>query len=252
MTREVDWSAMIEKEPITVLLSQRGWIRAMRGHLAQGRGRRAQMARGRRAVPRFPRPDHRPAGAVRRQWPGLHAGRRQAARRPRVRRAGAVADRPRRRRRDHRVHGRAAASEAAGRVVGRARVRDAGRSDRWPRHARASNWSICAPAPGSRWCAKSPRARIRSRRSARTAKCWCSRWPSCRNWRRGQGVTLQRYRDGGLADAVAFRFADGLSWALGGESGRVRTESDLTPWRAARGAAGRMPPLGFPRTIGSA
>ena len=65
---------------------------------------------------------------------------------------------------------------------------------------------------------------------------------------RGQGVTLQRYRDGGLADAIAFRFADGLSWALGGESGRVRTETDLTPWRAARGAAGRMPPLGFPRS----
>ena len=64
---------------------------------------------------------------------------------------------------------------------------------------------------------------------------------------RGQGVTLQRYRDGGLADAIAIRFADGLSWALGGESGRVRTESDLTPWRAARGAAGRMPPIGFPR-----
>ena len=65
---------------------------------------------------------------------------------------------------------------------------------------------------------------------------------------RGQGVTLQRYRDGGLSDAVAFRFGDGLSWALGGESGRVRTEQDLTPWRAARGAAGRMPPLGFPRS----
>ena len=59
---------------------------------------------------------------------------------------------------------------------------------------------------------------------------------------------LQRYRDGGLSDAVAFRFADGLSWALGGESGRVRTESDLSAWRAARGAAGRMPPLGFPRS----
>ncbi len=59
---------------------------------------------------------------------------------------------------------------------------------------------------------------------------------------RGQGVTLQRYRDGGLSDAIAFRLADGLSWTLGGESGRVRTESDLTPWRAARGAAGRMPP----------
>jgi topoisomerase-4 subunit A len=64
---------------------------------------------------------------------------------------------------------------------------------------------------------------------------------------RGQGVTLQRYRDGGLSDALAFRLSDGLSWALGGESGRVRTETDLGAWRAARGAAGRMPPIGFPR-----
>ena len=65
---------------------------------------------------------------------------------------------------------------------------------------------------------------------------------------RGQGVTLQRYRDGGLADAIAFPLAEGLSWALGGESGRTRTETDLSPWRAARGAAGRMPPIGFPRS----
>ena len=65
---------------------------------------------------------------------------------------------------------------------------------------------------------------------------------------RGQGVTLQRYRDGGLSDAIAFPLAEGLSWTLGGESGRVRTETDLTSWRAARGSAGRMPPIGFPRT----
>ena len=64
---------------------------------------------------------------------------------------------------------------------------------------------------------------------------------------RGQGVQMQRYRDGGLSDAVAFRMADGLSWAMGGDSGRTRTESDMTPWRVARGAAGRMPPVGFPR-----
>ncbi|MDR6852035.1 topoisomerase-4 subunit A [Sphingomonas sp. BE123] len=64
---------------------------------------------------------------------------------------------------------------------------------------------------------------------------------------RGQGVQLQRYRDGGLSDAISFRFADGLSWRMGGEQGRTRTESDLTAWRAARGAAGRMPPVGFPR-----
>ncbi|MDO7842926.1 DNA topoisomerase IV subunit A [Sphingomonas immobilis] len=64
---------------------------------------------------------------------------------------------------------------------------------------------------------------------------------------RGQGVQLQRYRDGGLADAITFVFASGLSWAMGGDSGRTRTEADLAPWRAARGAAGRMPPNGFPR-----
>jgi topoisomerase-4 subunit A len=64
---------------------------------------------------------------------------------------------------------------------------------------------------------------------------------------RGQGVALQKYRDGGLSDAAAIRFADGLSWAMGGDSGRTRTEEDLTPWRVARGAAGRMPPMGFPR-----
>jgi len=64
---------------------------------------------------------------------------------------------------------------------------------------------------------------------------------------RGQGVTLQRYRDGGLSDVIAFSLSEGLSWALGGETGRTRTETDLTAWRAARGAAGRMPPIGFPR-----
>jgi topoisomerase-4 subunit A len=64
---------------------------------------------------------------------------------------------------------------------------------------------------------------------------------------RGQGVTLQRYRDGGLSDAISFRLEDGLSWAMGGDSGRTRTETDLTMWRVARGASGRMPPTGFPR-----
>ncbi len=64
---------------------------------------------------------------------------------------------------------------------------------------------------------------------------------------RGQGVQLQRYRDGGLADAITFVFAHGLSWAMGGETKRTRTEADLGPWRTARGAAGRMPPTGFPR-----
>jgi len=63
---------------------------------------------------------------------------------------------------------------------------------------------------------------------------------------RGRGVILQRYgKGGGIADAVAFRFADGLSWPAGT---RTRTESNLTPWRGKRAQAGRLPPGGFPRS----
>ena len=64
---------------------------------------------------------------------------------------------------------------------------------------------------------------------------------------RGQGMQLQRFRDGGLSDAMAFTFAEGLSWKMGGEGGRTRTEPDMSQWRAARGAAGRTAPTGFPR-----
>jgi topoisomerase-4 subunit A len=64
---------------------------------------------------------------------------------------------------------------------------------------------------------------------------------------KGQGVTLQRYRDGGMADAVTLKLDEGLSWKMGGDSGRTRTESDLLLWKVARGAAGRLPPNGFPR-----
>jgi len=65
---------------------------------------------------------------------------------------------------------------------------------------------------------------------------------------KGQGVMLQRYKDGGLSDAIVFRLEEGLSWAMGGDTGRTRTENDLTMWRVARGAAGRLPPTGFPKT----
>jgi topoisomerase IV subunit A len=61
---------------------------------------------------------------------------------------------------------------------------------------------------------------------------------------RGSGVILQRYKDGELSDIKIFRIADGLTWKLGD---RVRTEADLRPWLAERGTAGRLPPNGFPR-----
>jgi topoisomerase-4 subunit A len=63
---------------------------------------------------------------------------------------------------------------------------------------------------------------------------------------RGRGVILQRYRDGGLSDAKAFTLAEGLTWAAG--AGRTRTETDLRAWIGKRSAAGRLPPHGFPKS----
>jgi topoisomerase-4 subunit A len=62
---------------------------------------------------------------------------------------------------------------------------------------------------------------------------------------RGRGVQLQAYRDGGLSDAKVFRRAEGLTWTLGG---RRRTETDLRPWLGNRAEAGKAPPNGFPRS----
>jgi topoisomerase-4 subunit A len=62
---------------------------------------------------------------------------------------------------------------------------------------------------------------------------------------KGLGVTLQRYKEGGLADAKVFRLAEGLSWRSGE---RERRETNLRDWIGERGSAGRLPPSGFPRS----
>ena len=62
---------------------------------------------------------------------------------------------------------------------------------------------------------------------------------------RGKGVRLQKYKDGGLSDAITFNVSEGLSWL--DPAGRTRSELDLSEWRAKRASAGRMAPRGFPR-----
>ncbi|QZD89043.1 DNA topoisomerase IV subunit A [Qipengyuania aurantiaca] len=64
---------------------------------------------------------------------------------------------------------------------------------------------------------------------------------------KGQGNKLQNYRDGGLSDATTFTMEEGLSWTMGGKEGRTRTEPEMWQWKVARGGAGRLPPQGFPR-----
>ncbi|HVA14477.1 MAG TPA: DNA topoisomerase IV subunit A [Stellaceae bacterium] len=62
---------------------------------------------------------------------------------------------------------------------------------------------------------------------------------------RGRGVILQRFHDGGLSDAKVITAAEGLSWRSGE---RTRTEMDLDNWRGSRASAGRVAPRGFPQS----
>jgi len=65
---------------------------------------------------------------------------------------------------------------------------------------------------------------------------------------RGRGVRLQRYKDGGLSDVVTFTLKEGLTWK--DSAGRAFSVSakELADWRGARSDAGRLPPKGFPKS----
>ncbi len=65
---------------------------------------------------------------------------------------------------------------------------------------------------------------------------------------RGKGVRLQRFKDGGLLDLKVFKLADGLAWT--DPAGRVftRSDADLLEWRGDRAQAGRLVPKGFPKS----
>ncbi len=63
--------------------------------------------------------------------------------------------------------------------------------------------------------------------------------------KRGQGVTLQKFKDAKLADIKLFSKAEGLSWVSGG---KVRIEKDISAWLANRGTLGKIPPAGFAKT----
>jgi len=65
---------------------------------------------------------------------------------------------------------------------------------------------------------------------------------------RGRGVRLQRYKDGGLSDVKAFKVEEGLSWTDTAGRAFTLTLKELADWRGNRADAGRLAPKGFPRS----
>jgi topoisomerase-4 subunit A len=246
-TREIDWSAMIEKEPITVILSQRGWIRAMRGHVALEEIAELKWREG--------------------DGPFIHFHAQTTDRLALFASNGRVYTLAGDRLPGGRGFGEPvrlsidldAEVDIVTLMVVRPGIKLLVASSDGRGFVTGGEATIAETRKGKQLVNLRPGARVAAIREVpaqadavavigENRKLLVFPLAELPELGRGQGVTLQRYRDGGLADVVAFRLADGLSWALGGDSGRVRTESDLSPWRAARGAAGRMPPLGFPRS----
>jgi len=244
--REIDWSAMIEKEPITVILSQRGWIRAMKGHLALDQVAELKWREGDEPFIHFHAqttdrlalfasngrvytlagdklPSARGFGEPVRLFIDLDAE---------VEIVQLLVVRPE-------MKLLVASSDGKGFVTtGDATLAETRKGKQLVNVRSGARVAVVRAIPAGADAV----AVVGDNR-----KMVVFPLAELPELSRGQGVTLQRYRDGGLSDAIAFQLAEGLSWTLGGETGRVRTEGDLTPWRAARGAAGRMPPIGFPR-----
>ncbi|MCM2455381.1 DNA topoisomerase IV subunit A [Rhizobium sp. CG4] len=65
---------------------------------------------------------------------------------------------------------------------------------------------------------------------------------------RGKGVRLQRYKDGGISDAKCFVFAEGLAWEDSAGRSFSKVGDELTEWMGDRATAGRTVPKGFPRS----
>jgi len=244
--REIDWSAMIEKEPITVILSQRGWIRAMRGHVALNEVPELKWREG--------------------DGPFIHFHAQTTDRIALFASNGRVYTLGGDKLPGARGFGEPvrlfidldAEVDIIELLVVRPELKLLLASSDGKGFVTSGDATLAETRKGKQLVNLRSGARVAVvRRVSEGAdsvavigenrKMLVFPLAELPELGRGQGVTLQRYRDGGLADAITLRLADGLSWALGGETGRMRTETDLTPWRAARGAAGRMPPIGFPR-----
>jgi len=245
--KEIDWSAMIEKEPITVILSQRGWIRAMKGHVALEEVEQLKWREG--------------------DGPFIHFHAQTTDKLALFADNGRVYTLPGDRLPGGRGFGEPVRLqidlqpevEVVNLLVARPEMKLLVASSDGRGFVASADSTIAETRKGKQLVNLRPGAKLAVVRPipegadavatvGENRKLLVFPLADLPELGRGQGVMLQRYRDGGLSDALPFRLADGLSWSLGGESGRTRTETDLSPWRAARGAAGRMPPIGFPRS----
>ena len=237
---EVDADSLIEREPITVVLSDKGWIRAVKGHLADGAELKFKEGDKSRFLVPCQTTDRLCLFASNGRAYTLRAG-----------------DLPRGRGDGQAIRVLAelgndddvaalfvwrdglrylvASSASRGFVVAAADLVAEKRTGKQVLNVKPDEVAtLCVPAAGDHV------ALVGTNRKLLVFPL--SQVPELS---RGSGVLLQKHREGKLADAKVFRLAEGLTWRLGE---KTRTETALQDWIGTRGQTGRMPPNGFPKT----
>jgi len=237
---EVDADSLIEREPITVVLSDKGWIRAVRGHLGDGAELKFKEGDKLRLLVPCQTTDRLCLFASNGRVYTLRAGEL-----PRGRGDGQAIRVLAELGNDDDVAalfvwrdgGRylVASSASRGFIVAAGDLVAEKRTGKQVLNVKPDEAAVlCTPAEGDHV------ALIGTNRKLLVFPL--SQVPELS---RGSGVLLQKHRDGKLADAKVFVLSDGLTWRLGE---KTRTETALRDWIGARGQAGRMPPNGFPKT----
>ncbi len=232
--------AMIEKEPITVVCSEKGWIRAMKGHLADATGLSFKDGDKGRFVIHAETTDKLVLFASNGKFFTIGADRLPGGRgHGEPVRLMIDLDQS-----DEIVElfvntpGRkllVAATDGRGFVVPEDDVVANTRKGKQVLHVTAPEEAlVCRPASGDAVAVVGDNRKLLIFEASDLPEM-----------SRGRGVRLQRYKDGGLSDAKIFTLSEGLSWL--DSSGRNWTVTDLKDWQGQRAQAGRLPPKGFPR-----
>lgn len=237
---DVPLEAMIEREPITVVCSKMGWIRAMTGHIDLTRELKFKDGDGPRFIFHAETTDRLLLFGANGRFYTL-----SAANLPGGRGMGEpvrlMVDLPN----DseiidlliHRPEGKLLVASTAGDgfIVPEADVVAQTRSGKQVLNVRAPSRALaCVPVAGDHV------ATVGENR-----KVLVFSLEELPEMGRGKGVRLQKFKDGGLSDVRTFTLAEGLSWL--DPAGRTRTETELGEWQGKRASAGRMAPRGFPR-----
>jgi len=239
---EVDLAAaLIEKEPVTVILSEKGWIRAMRGHLEDLSGLQFKQGDSLKHAIRAQTTDTIVLFATNGKFFSLGADKLPG---------GRGHGEPARLMIDldethdiveafvH-VPGRkllVASRAGNGFVVPENDVVAMTRKGKQVLNVKVPDEAVvCVPATGDMVAVVGD-----------NRKLLCFALSEVNEMTRGRGVRLQRYKDGGLGDLRVFSKDDGLTWT--DSAGRLYTVTDLRDWLGVRAQSGRLPPKGFPKS----